>query len=257
MKISQRFFIIFCIFAQPILSCDAPKDCLKIKGRGRAGSFLEPSLSDSTPTPTALHKTPRSSKSGAFAAYNALLEDKLQPSESRFPSFLVEMDHLQRFWDELHARSLSPDIRAALGKRKSLLLHVPHVFKPHVRDSDGTGTKMSGFHHDPERILQNSGLLSIESETRYTNGSYNQRISTLTTQKVYAKKSFFPDSWNRQETLSAILLALKNAKKCDSDEDDENKEFTGIASTKPPTPITFRIRVLPGRACITTVHPKL
>lgn len=254
MKIFIYFILLFFSFTQAILSCDAP---IKIKGRGRAGSFLEPGLSDSTPTSTSLHKTPRSSKSSAFAAYNALLEDKLQPSESRFPSFLAEMDHLQKYWDDRQASHISSEIRAELGARKSLLLHVPHVFKPNMRDSDGTGIKMSGFHHDPERILQNSGLLSIESETRYTNGSYNQRISTPTTQKVYAKKSFFPDSWNRQETLGAILLALKNAKKCDSDEDDGNKEFTGIAPTTPPTPITIRIRFLPGKAFITTVHPKL
>ena len=77
--------LLFCVFTQTILACDdIKKDSsgLKIRGRGRAGSFLDPASSDSTPTPLSLYRSPRSSKTGTFAAYNALLEDKLQPSES-------------------------------------------------------------------------------------------------------------------------------------------------------------------------------
>ena len=136
-----------------------------------------------------------------------------------------------------------------------LICHRPgRCLKLHTQES--SGPKISGFHHDPERILEKSGLITITSETRYTNGSYDQKFSTLTHPAISTKKTFFPESWNRQETLNALLFALKNAKKCDSYEDDENKEFTGTAPTTPPTPITIRIRILPGKVCISTAHPK-
>ena len=249
------------LFMQPILGCSEAKkestDPIKCRGRGRAGSFLESfdEKSSSQSKTSFIYRSPRPSQKSTFAAYNALLEDRLQPSESQFDSFEHEIASLQKCWDTYHQRYLSTELADHMGKHAVLLLDVKHIFKPIVRNQDSDFPKMHGFHHDPEKILEKSGLLKIQSKKNYLDLCYKQKILTQTDPEVWAKKTFFPETWSRKETLRAVLIALQNSKKC-ADEDDMNKEFEGTAPTKPPVCMTIRIKFLPDKAFITTVHPK-
>ncbi len=258
MKKYNTILILLCLSSQIITYCSEIKKDestgLKIRGRGRPASFLE-KREDSDPKkirPVFTYQAPTPSTQSTTSAYNSLLEHRLKPSDSRYSSFSAEVDDLQRFWDTHHRRNLSSELRAAIGP-KPLLLHVRHIFQPEVRKLEG---RIHGFHHDPERALERSGLITVNHKKSYPDGSYKQQFSTKTDPAIASHKSLFPDSWSREETMRAILLALQTGKQLSPDNDNPNKEFVGIAQTRPPLEITFWMKIVGSRACITTVHPK-
>ena len=259
MRKIKKSILLLCIFPQTLSYCSNIKidsvDSIKIKKRSRSESFLD-SLPSSPSTYSILYKSPRPSQKSTFTAYNALLENKLQPSERLFHSFSEEIDHLQKYWNEQHLKHISPELFTEMGKHAALLLNLDHLFKPQVRTQEGAWPKFYGFHHDPEKIIEQSGLVWVHTQTDYPDYCYKQKLHTQTEPEIHTRKTFFPDSWSRQETLGALLLALQNAKKCGPNIDDINREFEGTAHTKPPICITIRLRVMQDKACICTAYPK-
>lgn len=239
MKFAKNCFIFFYIFTQTILSCDEQKDT-EIKKRSRAEFTLSKS-----PQPLF-----------GLAAYSALLEDALKPSEPEFPSLSEENISLQKLWDQQHSRNLSPDLSKAIGERSHLILHIPHLFKPLFKTLPQGTMQIHGFHHDPGRNLENSGLLRIEGENRYADGSYKQTFLTKTTPHIRSEKTFFPDYWTRSETIQALLSALRNSKQSSETIGSKHTEFIGIAATTPPLVISFRIKIGKISNIIHTAHPK-
>lgn len=100
------------------------------------------------------------------------------------------------------------NIREYLGKR--LYFNLEHIFEGETYKNGGLG----GFHHDYLGYAKSMGSKVIKDITDLGNGFYKALV--LDKNGKWVLKSFFPDTWTREQVVETLVNAFDNYKSIES-----------------------------------------
>lgn len=151
--------------------------------------------------------------SGRHAFNQFLVEKTLRNSQSAEESFDTEMpkleNHAESQMNKFLYGNLEPLKRAA--RNKEITWNPGHIFTPTIEPNPAGYPMLTGFHHDPSRIVERSNIFEFRDKVEYEGGFYSAHIAIdPSNPSSQFRKTFFPASWNRKQVLDCILASTKN-----------------------------------------------
>ncbi len=93
---------------------------------------------------------------------------------------------------------------------KYIKLTYKHVLAPDFNVQRSGNVKLTGFHHDVNGALEQSGIITLVNKREDTFGCYE--AEPMFNGQMLPKKTFFPQSWSREKVISKIFEAYDNFK---------------------------------------------
>ena len=128
--------------------------------------------------------------------------------------------------DDACANKLIEHFKKIIDEAKFSIERLRHLFEPDIRCYRGQKPTISGWHHDYQGKIKQTGIIEVKIIETHPSGAYLAEWSYKGETK---RSTFFPDHWTREEVIVKVGEAFQNKIK-NNTKPNGNTEIIGETS---------------------------